>query len=95
MLLKIILKYLLPKKQRQKILNNLINSLVGHLGEDEVISRLLRSTEKTYNANESKKYKTAEEEVDHELMDYPKLIPYRVYFLNTVRNLRVKNGLNP
>ena len=94
MLLKIILKYL-PKKQRQKILNSLINSLVRDLGEDEVVSRLLKSTEKTFKVKESKKYKTAEEEVDHELMDYPKLVPYRVYFLNTVRNLRVKNGLNP
>lgn len=94
MLLKIILKCL-PKKQRQKLLNNLIDNLVGALGEDEVISRLLRSTEKTYNAKNSKKYETAEEEVDHELIDYPKLIPYRVYFVNTIRNLRVKNGLNP
>jgi len=95
MLLNMILKYLLPKKQRQKLLNNLINNLVGNFGEDEVISRLLRSTEKTYNAKNSKKYGTAEEEVDHELIDYPKLIPYRIYFVNTIKNLRVKNGLNP
>ena len=95
MLLEIILKYLLPKKQRQKVLNSFINNLIENFGEDEIISRLLKSTEKTYNANESKQYETAEEEVDHELMNYPKLIPYRVYFVNTIRNLRVKNGLNP
>lgn len=95
MLLKIILKYLLPKKQRQKVLNSILNTLIDKVGENEIISRLLSHTEKTFKVENSKKYNTTEEEVDHELMEYPKLVPYRIYFINTIRNLRVKHGLNP
>lgn len=95
MLLKVILEYLLPKKQSQKLLNNLINNLIDQFGEDEFISRFLISVERTFKTKTSKKFKTTEEEVDHDLTLYPQLVPYRLYFINTLKNLRVKHGLNP
>ena len=95
MILKLIIKYLLPKKQRQKVLSSFINYFMDTLGKDEFVSKLLESAERTFKVKESKKYNTTEEEVDHELEDYPQLIPYKLYFVHTLRNLRVKHGLNP
>ena len=95
LLIKIILKYLLPKKQRQKVLNRTIDYLIEQVGEWEVATRLLVSMERTFKVETSKKYKTTEEEIDNELMKYPKLIPYKIYFTNTLRDLRTKHGLNP
>lgn len=83
---------LLPKRLKVKWARRVSQGFL-EVDPDRFVSLLLEKMEPTFDVNKSRKYDSAEEEVDAELEQLPELKPYRVYFVNTCRNLRIKYGL--
>jgi len=87
----------LPRKRRLIFQNNATNLMIDNMGESQFISAMLNAMEKTFKVEVSKNYPSTEAEIEEafNLETHPKFLPYKNYFTNTLRNLRVKNGLSP
>jgi hypothetical protein len=90
-MIRLLLK-LLPEGIRTRRARRIAKAFLG-VNPDLVVSLILEKIEETYDINKGKNYKSAEEEVDMELEKIPEFKPYRIYLVNTVRNLRIKHGL--